>query len=79
MPASTHLHKVFCENVRARRAQLGMTQQAVADLLGVTQPTYAALETGKAVPGIDIVERVGKALNLSPALLLSEQVLSEVG
>lgn len=77
MAASTTLHKAFCENVRSRREQLGLTQKDVALRLGVSQPTYAALEGGKAVPGIDIVERVGRALNITPALLLTEQAFAE--
>lgn len=76
MAASTALHKAFCENVRARRDQLGLTQKDVAERLGVSQPTYAALEAGKSVPSIDIVDRVARALGLSPALLLTEQAFT---
>lgn len=77
MAASTSLHKAFCENVRSRRGQLGLTQKDVAARLGISQPAYAFMEAGRTVPGIDVVERVAKALNIPPALLLTEQAFAD--
>jgi transcriptional regulator with XRE-family HTH domain len=71
MAAATPVHRAFCENVRDRRKQLGLTQEAVAEMLGISQPTYAGIEAGRRVPGLDVVERVAEALEIAPALLLA--------
>ena len=65
------LHRVFCENIRARREQLDLTQDDVAKLMGTTQSNYAHIENGRASPKIDVIERVADALGIPPALLLT--------
>ena len=76
MAISSSLHRVFCDNVKARRRQLDLTQGAVADLLGISQPAYAEIESGRRVPSIDVVERVARALTIPPALLLTDTALT---
>jgi predicted transcriptional regulator len=34
---------------RTRRRELGLTQQAVSDIEGLSQPGYARIETGRAM------------------------------
>jgi len=76
VPAKTKLHRRFCDAVRAHRVELGLTQAVVAARLGVTAPTYNAIESGKASPTLDQVERVAKALGCDPSELLVEKVLT---
>jgi transcriptional regulator with XRE-family HTH domain len=76
VPAKTKLHRRFCDAVRAHRIASGLTQAAVAARLGVTAPTYNAIESGKASPTLDQVERVARALGCDPSELLIEKVLS---
>ena len=64
------LHDVFCENVRARRARLGLTQQEVADRLGISGPAYSQLESGRRCPTLQVVERVAQALNTAASSLI---------
>ena len=66
----TPLHQAFCDSVKARRKELGLTQLQVAELLGVEQPTYSAIESGKGSPSLDLVERVARALQVHPSDLL---------
>lgn len=68
----TPLHRTFCNNVKVRRQSLGLTQHDVARKLGVSQPTYAAIEAGRREPGLETIARVAKALSISPAELLVE-------
>lgn len=75
MPAKTKLHRAFCQNVKVRRRQMGLTQEQVADRLGITQPAYAAIESGKAAPTLTVVERVASALRISASLLLASEEL----
>lgn len=79
MATATPLHRVFCENVKARRAALGISQYEVARRLGVSQPTYAAIESGKAKPGLDTIERVATVLNIAPSDLLIEAAAVTAG
>ena len=66
------LHKRFLANLRARRLELGLTQADVADRLGIAQPSYAAIESGRRNPGLDVVERVALALDCDSADLLAD-------
>lgn len=56
--------------VRARRRRLGLTQQEVADLAGISERSVRAIEHGKATLQIDVLLRafagVGLALRLEP-------------
>lgn len=70
MPKGSTLHQIFCVNIRARRSELGLTQQAVADYLDITQPAYAQYEHGRRVPGLDVVERIAAALDATALDLL---------
>jgi transcriptional regulator with XRE-family HTH domain len=65
------LHKRFVANVKRRRMTLGMTQEQVADRLGIKQPSYAAIESGRCNPGLDVVERVAEALDCDAEELLT--------
>jgi len=76
MQAKSKLHRAFCENVKARRMQLGLTQQEVADAMGIAQPAYAMLESGKKEPRIKQIERVALALKINPALLIAGNELA---
>ena len=70
MPKHSTLHRIFMQNVRQRRRDLALTQSEVAERLGVSQPSYAALEGGKSIPGLEVVERVAIALETTPLELL---------
>lgn len=64
------LHTLFVENVIARRKELGLTQAAVAERLGVSQSAYANIERGQHVPTLDLLGRVATALDISGSDLL---------
>lgn len=40
----------FARQLRAARAERGMTQQAVAEAAGIARNTYANMESGKQIP-----------------------------
>ena len=37
----------FCQNILARRAELGITQERLAEMIGATKPRISELEGGK--------------------------------
>lgn len=63
------LHDNFRHNVRKRRLELRLTQQQVADKLGVSGPYISEIEAGRRTPSLDTVERLATALDC-PALQL---------
>lgn len=73
------LHKTFMENVRARRLELGLTVQQMAERLGVSQPSYTQIEMGRRVPTLSVVERVSQALGIAAAALLMPREVRHSG
>src|SRR5690606_21197808 len=73
MAASGKLHRAFCENVRARRTQLGLTKTELATRLDITEGGYAAIESARRVSGLEVVQRVSQPLSIPATLLLSTQ------
>lgn len=60
--ATSEEHAEFCERVKARRKELGLTQVEMAEKLGMTQPSYAQIEMGRREPGLMQIYRVAIAL-----------------
>lgn len=46
------------ERLKLKRKQLGLTQQNVADKLGVNQSTYAYYETAKNEPDLEMLGKI---------------------
>jgi transcriptional regulator with XRE-family HTH domain len=67
------LRALFSESVKARRKELGLTQEQLAGKLGVKQPSVAAIESNRETrsPSLSLVARFAEALNTSPSALLS--------
>lgn len=70
--ATSEEHAEFCERVKARRKELGLTQAEMAERLGVSQPTYQAIEAGRFEPGLKQLYRVALALDSSVHDLIPE-------
>lgn len=59
-PSST----IFGQRVRERRNHLGLSQSALADVIGVNRRVIGELERGKASVQLGIALRVAEALGL---------------
>lgn len=53
--------------IRARRAKLGMTQEQLAECMGITAGSLARVETGHKVFGDDTTKSLAKCLRLNAA------------
>ncbi len=53
----------IADRVSARRQELGLSQQQLADLTGTTQSAIARLEAGERAPRADTLLRVANALD----------------
>lgn len=52
---------VFSERLKAERLKANLTQEEVANALGITRPAYTQYETGKTQPSL---ETAGKLADL---------------
>lgn len=57
-------------NLRHAREQLGLTQEQVAERSGVHATEVSRIEGGKRDPRVSTVERLAKAVDISPGDLL---------
>lgn len=58
--------------VKQRREQLGLSQVALAAAAELSRQSIAAIETGRAVPGVDVALRLSRALECSVEDLFGE-------
>ncbi len=47
------------------REEAGLSQSQIADMIGVSQPTYWEYERGKSTPRIDKAKKIASVLDLS--------------
>lgn len=62
----------FCANLKRLRQAKGWNQDALADRLGVAQPTVQRWENGKREPKFDDIERIASALEVSVSDLFKD-------
>ena len=62
---------VFSDNIRYLRAQLGRSQQYIADELLITRGRYAKYEDGASEPPLELLIRISRYYKISIDLLLS--------
>ncbi len=58
------------KRLRAMRSMLHLTQTALAERIGITQPYLAELERGDKRPSLDVLEKLCGELNCSADYLL---------
>ncbi len=63
---------MFKERLKERRGQLGLSQEAVAEMVYVTQQNIAAYEKGIRKPSLDIFVALCDALDCSADYLLGK-------
>ena len=49
-------------DLKVRRLESGLTQQRVADIMGIAQQSVARIESGTHSPSLDMVERYAEAV-----------------
>ena len=60
----------FSGNVRKLRSKKKLSQKILADKVGISVSYVSMLERGQRSPPLDMLERVAKALGVSPISLL---------
>lgn len=67
----------LANNIRATRLDRGMTQEDLADLVGVKRNTISQYETKRRYISLEMVVRISIALRISLADLIPEYTLSK--
>lgn len=62
----TQYYEYVGKAIRDRRNELKLSQQAVADKIGITRGAYSQYETGKNAISMEIWFRIAEALDLNP-------------
>jgi transcriptional regulator with XRE-family HTH domain len=65
---------VFSENLRLLRANIGLSQQKMADELIITRVRFAKYEEGKSEPPFDILKRISKYFHVSIDILINVEL-----
>ncbi len=60
--------------IRRYRDQAGLSQQQLADSVGVSKGFISALEAGRSVPNLDMLVQLAEALNVSAGALVNAMV-----
>lgn len=63
----------FHEELKAARMKAGLTQQQIADTIGITKSTYCGYETAKRSPDPARIKQLAKVLHVSADTLLGTQ------
>lgn len=58
--------------IRRRRKEMGLSQQKLAEMIGVSRPMLSHLERGRRVPSIQVFLYLAHHLKVHPDFLLSE-------
>ncbi len=66
----TEIVRLFAERLRSTRQARGMTQAELSQLAGVSVTHLSELESASIAPGIDLVDRLARALGTTAADLL---------
>ncbi len=58
------------DTIKLRMYEMGMTQNKVAELLGISAPRLSEIMHGKTEPSLAVARRMSQKLNISPAIVL---------
>ena len=56
---------MICENIQILRKKRSLTQEALAEEVGVTRQTIAKWESGESIPDLELAGRLAPALDIS--------------
>jgi transcriptional regulator with XRE-family HTH domain len=65
------LQRTLGEMARAARLRLGLTQEEVANRVGLAQSVYGRIERGKMMPSVPTLRKLCLVLDISSEVLLS--------
>jgi transcriptional regulator with XRE-family HTH domain len=76
--ASVLTRRVIGKRIRARRQHLGLSQEALAAVAGVSRETIRRLEAGRITSNLETFGKVADGLRISASALLAERASDEL-
>ncbi len=71
------IQKIVAKNLKDRRKKLGLSQEELAEFVGIERKTISNIETAKASIKSDTLDKICNKLKISPVqLFLSETPIS---
>lgn len=64
MRSNAKLPKIISKRIKKRRNDLGMTQEDLAEKVGVSRVYIGYVEQGRNTPSLEILEKIAKALKI---------------
>jgi len=71
MRSNAKLPKIISKRIKKRRNDLGMTQEDLAEKVGVSRVYIGYVEQGRNSPSLEILEKIAKALKVKLSDLVS--------
>lgn len=65
MRKNAKLPKVLGKKIQRRRKECGLTQEDVADKIGVSRAYMGYIEQGRNAPSLEVVEKIARVLKTS--------------
>jgi transcriptional regulator with XRE-family HTH domain len=59
-----HLKSVLASNIKARRKDMGMTQESLAEKVNTASTYIAMIESGSRTPSFKMIERIAEVLRI---------------
>lgn len=69
-------YKALGIRIRQKRIEKRMTQDSLADIVGITSPHLSNIETGKTKVSLPTLIAISNALSVSPDRLLCDNIIS---
>jgi transcriptional regulator with XRE-family HTH domain len=65
MRSNAKLTKTICKRIKKYRSERGLTQEELAEKVGVSRVYIGYVEQGRNTPSLEILEKITKALKVS--------------
>ena len=62
----SNIKKQMCNRIREIRRSKNLTQEKLAELVGIGTPNISYIETGKFAPSMDTLEKIAEVLEVKP-------------
>lgn len=72
------MNTAISEKLKQIRKKAGLASNQLAEIIGISQPAYSKLETGKSLPRIETVTALYEKLQVDPLWLLTGQTRSKI-
>lgn len=65
MRKNAKLPKVLGKKIQKRRKSLKLTQEEIAEKIGISRAYMGYIEQGRYVPSVEVIEKLARALRVS--------------